>query len=71
MEVENNSIRFNSHKNIAIKEMREKKKNQIRTQNVTEFSLKCLRLWDSQPPTIEADLIDNIFFHFLVKEHRF
>jgi hypothetical protein len=39
--VEDNSIRFNSHKNIAIKEMREKKrKDQIRTQDVLEFGLK-------------------------------
>jgi hypothetical protein len=36
-----NSIRFNSHKNISIKEMREnKRKYQTRTQDVTEFSLK-------------------------------
>jgi hypothetical protein len=41
MAAKNNSIWFNSHKNIAIKEMREKKrKNQIRTQDVTEFGLK-------------------------------
>jgi hypothetical protein len=41
MAAEYNSIRFNSHKNIAIKEMREnKRKNQIRTQDVTEFGLK-------------------------------
>jgi hypothetical protein len=41
MATEDNSIRFNSHKNIAIKEMREKKKkDQTRTQDVTEFSLK-------------------------------
>jgi hypothetical protein len=38
MAAEYNSIGFNSHKNIAIKEIREK--NQTRTQNVTEFSLK-------------------------------
>jgi hypothetical protein len=39
--VEYNSIRFNSHKNIAIKEMWEKKrKDQTRTQDVTKFSLK-------------------------------
>jgi hypothetical protein len=43
MAAEDNSIRFNSHKNIAIKEMREKKrKYQIRTQDVTEFGLKML-----------------------------
>jgi hypothetical protein len=36
---EKNSIWFNSHKNIAIKEIWEKK-NQTRTQNVTEFGLK-------------------------------
>jgi hypothetical protein len=36
-----NSIRFNSHKNIAIKQIWEKKrKDQIRTQYVTEFGLK-------------------------------
>jgi hypothetical protein len=41
MAAENNSIQFNSHKNISIKNMREKKrKNQTRTQNVTEFGLK-------------------------------
>jgi hypothetical protein len=40
MTTENNLIQFNSHKNIAIKETREKKiKNQIRTQDVTEFGL--------------------------------
>jgi hypothetical protein len=57
MVAEDNSIQFNSHKNIAIKEMREKKrkkKSQTRTQDVTKFSLKCLRLRDSQPLTIEA-----------------
>jgi very-short-patch-repair endonuclease len=37
--------------------MREKKKkDQTRTQNVTEFGLKCLRLWDPQPLTIEVEL---------------
>jgi hypothetical protein len=41
MAAKDNSIRINSHKNIAIKEMREKKiKDQIRTQDVTEFGLK-------------------------------
>jgi hypothetical protein len=37
--------------------MREKKrkKNQIITQNVTEFSLQYLRLRDSQPLTIEVE----------------
>jgi hypothetical protein len=41
MTVEDNSIQFNSHKNIVIKEIREKKrKDQIRTQNVIEFGLK-------------------------------
>jgi hypothetical protein len=41
MAVEYNSIQFNSHKNIVIKEMWEKKiKDQIRTQDVTEFDLK-------------------------------
>jgi hypothetical protein len=41
MTVEDNSIRFNSHKNIAIKEIREKKrKDQTRTQDVTKFDLK-------------------------------
>jgi hypothetical protein len=54
MAAEDNSIRFNSHKNIAIKEMREKKKiDQTRTQNVTEFGLKCLCLRDSQPLKFE------------------
>jgi hypothetical protein len=41
MAAEYNSIWFNSHKNIAIKEIWEKKrKDQIRTQYVTEFDLK-------------------------------
>jgi hypothetical protein len=41
MAAEDNSIRFNSHKNIAIKEIREKKrKDQTRTQDVMEFGLK-------------------------------
>jgi hypothetical protein len=36
MAAEDKSIRFNSHNNIAIKEIREKKrKDQTRTQNVT------------------------------------
>jgi hypothetical protein len=37
MAAEDNSIQFNSHKNIAIKEMREKKKkkDQTRTQDLT------------------------------------
>jgi hypothetical protein len=57
MAAEDSSIQFNSHKNIASKEMREKKrKYQIRTQDVTEFGLKCLRLWDSHPLTIEVEL---------------
>jgi hypothetical protein len=56
MAAEDNSIRFNSHKNIAIKEMREnKRKDQIRTQYITEFGLKCLHFWDSQPLTIEIE----------------
>jgi hypothetical protein len=56
MAAEDNSIWFNSHKNIAIKEMREKKrKDQKRTQDVTEFSLKCLRIRDSQPLTTEVE----------------
>jgi hypothetical protein len=41
MAAEDNSIQFNSHKNIAIKEMREnKRKDQTRIQDVTEFGLK-------------------------------
>jgi hypothetical protein len=41
MAVENNTIQFNSHKNIAIKEMREtKRKDQTITQDVTEIGLK-------------------------------
>jgi hypothetical protein len=41
MAAEDNSIRFNSHKNITIKKMREnKRKDQTRTQDVTEFGLK-------------------------------
>jgi hypothetical protein len=41
MAAKNNLIRFNSHKNITIKEVREKKrKYQTRTQDVTEFGLK-------------------------------
>jgi hypothetical protein len=57
MVAENNLIRFNSHKNIAIKLMREKKKkDQIRKQDIIEFNLKYLRLRDSQPLTIEVEL---------------
>jgi hypothetical protein len=53
---EDNSIQFNSHKNIAIKAKREnKRKDQIRTQDVTKFDLQCLRLRDSQPLTIEVE----------------
>jgi hypothetical protein len=33
----------------------EKKKDQIRTQDVIEFGLKCLRFQDSQPLTIEVE----------------
>jgi hypothetical protein len=52
-----NSIQFNSQKNIAIKEMREKKrKDQTRTQDVTEFGLQYLLLRGSQPLTIEVNL---------------
>jgi hypothetical protein len=41
MAAEDNSIQFNSHNNITIKEMREKKrKDQTRTQDVTNFGLK-------------------------------
>jgi hypothetical protein len=41
MATEYNLIRFNSHKNIAIKEIWEKnRKDQARTQDVTEFDLK-------------------------------
>jgi hypothetical protein len=41
MAEEYNLIQFNSHKNIAIKTMWEKKKkDQTRTQDVTEFGLK-------------------------------
>jgi hypothetical protein len=41
MAAEYNSIWFNSHKNIAIKEKWEKKrKDQTKTQDVTEFGLK-------------------------------
>jgi hypothetical protein len=41
MVAEDNSIQFNYHKNIAIKEIREnKRKDQTRTQDVTEFGLK-------------------------------
>jgi hypothetical protein len=57
MVVKDNSICFNFHKNIAIKEMREKKerKDQIKTQDVMEFGLKCLRFRDSQPLIIEVE----------------
>jgi hypothetical protein len=56
MTTEDNSIRFNSHKNIVNKEMREnKRKDQTRIQDVAEFDLKCLRLRDSQPLTIEIE----------------
>jgi hypothetical protein len=41
MAAEYNLIRFNSHKNIAIKEIWEKKiKDQTRTQDVTEFGFR-------------------------------
>jgi hypothetical protein len=56
MATKDNSIRFNSHKNIAIKKMRENKRiDQIRIQDVTKFSLKCLHLRNSQPLTIEIE----------------
>jgi hypothetical protein len=56
MAAEDNIIQFNSHKNIAIKETREKKRNdQTRTHNVTKFGLQYLRLWDSQPLIIEVE----------------
>jgi hypothetical protein len=56
MTAEDGSIQFNSHKDIAIKEIREKKrKDQTRTQDVTEFSLKYLRLRNSQPLTIKVE----------------
>jgi hypothetical protein len=51
------TIQFRSHKNIAIKEMKEKKrKYQTITQDITEFGLQYLRLPDSQPLTIEVEL---------------
>jgi hypothetical protein len=41
MAAEDNLIQFNSHKNVAIKEMREnKRKYQTKMQDVTEFGLK-------------------------------
>jgi hypothetical protein len=40
MAAEYNSIRFNSHKNITIKEMWEKKRKEKIKQDVTEFGLK-------------------------------
>jgi hypothetical protein len=47
MAAEDNSIRFNSHTNITIKEIREnKRKDQTRTQDVTKFGLKYLHLWN-------------------------
>jgi hypothetical protein len=56
MAAEDNSIRFNSHKNIAIKKMREnKRKEQTRTQDLTEFGLKYLCLRDSQPLIIDVE----------------
>jgi hypothetical protein len=49
MAAEYNLIRFNSHKNIAIKEIWEKKrKDQTRTQDVMEWQY-------TQPPTIEVE----------------
>jgi hypothetical protein len=54
MAVEDNLIRFNSHKNIVIK-LNEGKKDQTRTQDVTKFSLQCLRLWNSQSLTIDVE----------------
>jgi hypothetical protein len=56
MAAENNLIQFNSHKNIVIKETREKKRNdQTITQDVMKFGLQCLCLRDSQPLTIEVE----------------
>jgi hypothetical protein len=41
MAAEYNLIRFTSHKNIAIKKCeKRKRKDQTRTQNITEFGLK-------------------------------
>jgi hypothetical protein len=54
MAMKNNLIQFNSHKNIVIKETREKN-DQIRIQDVTEFGLQCIRLRDSQPLTIKVE----------------
>jgi hypothetical protein len=53
MAAEDNLIQFNFHNNITIKEIREKK-DQIKTQDVTEFGL-CLRLRNSQHLTIEVE----------------
>jgi hypothetical protein len=49
-----NLIQFS--KEYSNKKMREnKRKDQARTQDVTEFSLPCLRLWDPQSVTIEVE----------------
>jgi hypothetical protein len=56
MATKDNLIQFNFHKNITIKEMREnKRKDQIRTQDVTEFGLQCPCLRNSQSLTIEVE----------------
>jgi hypothetical protein len=55
MVAEDNLIQFNSYKNIAIKETREKKKKQTKIQDVTEFGLQCLCFRSSQPLTIEVE----------------
>jgi NADPH-dependent 7-cyano-7-deazaguanine reductase QueF-like protein len=54
MTAEDNSIRFNSQKNIAIKEMREKKRSN-KNARYNGVRHKCQRLQDSQPPTIEVE----------------
>jgi hypothetical protein len=50
-------IQFNSHKNITIKEMweKEKKRSNKNTRCNRVQLKKCLRLRDSQPPTIEVE----------------
>jgi hypothetical protein len=49
-----NLIQFSQEYNNQ-RNKRKEKKDQTRTQDVTEFDLKYLRLWDFQPLTIEVE----------------
>jgi hypothetical protein len=50
-----NWIQFSQEYSKQRNEREKKRKDQTRTQYVMEFSLQCLRLWDSQPLTIEIE----------------